>query len=98
MKTTKNVQMEIAVCSLQDGYVYYRMPIHYNSDPKKAYDPKKNLWGQGLSFEAGEDADNSDFEGKELEGLNGLLEYIEDGTVSIWCYQNVALDKNRKEF
>ena len=98
MKTTKNVQMEIAICSLQDGHVYYRMPIHYNSDPNKAYDPKKNNWGQGLSFEAGEDADNSDFEGKELEGLNGLLEYIEDGIVDLWCYQNVALDKDRKEY
>ncbi len=98
MKTTKNVKMEIAICSLQDGHVYYRMPIHYNSDPNKAYDPKKNNWGQGLSFEAGEDADNSDFEGKELEGLNGLLEYIEDGIVDLWCYQNVALDKDRKEY
>ena len=98
MQTTKNVQMEIAVCSLQDGYVYYKMPVNYNSDPNKAYDPKKNYWGQGLLFEAGEDADNSGLEGKELKGVNKLLEYIEDGCVEIWCYQNVALDKNRKEY
>lgn len=98
MKTTKNVQMEVAVCSLLDGHVYYRMPVHYNSAPEFAYDPEKNYWGEGLRFEAGEDADNSDFEGKELEGLKGLLEYIENGHVEIYCYQNQAFDKDRNPY
>jgi hypothetical protein len=98
MKTTKNVQMQIAVCSLLDGYVYYRMPVHYNSAPEFAYDPKKNYWGQGLRFKAGEDVDNSGFIGLELEGLKGLLEYIENGYVEIYCYQNQAFDKDRNPY
>lgn len=98
MKTTKNVQMQIAICSLQDGYVYYKMPVHYNSDPEFSYDPEKNYWGQGLWFKAGEDADNSGFEGKELEGVKGLLEYIENGYVEIYCYQNQAFDKDRNPY
>ena len=98
LKTSKNVQMQIAVCSLIDGYVYYRMPVHYNSDPEFAYDPEKNYWGQGLSFEAGEDVDNSGFEGKEQEGVKGLLEYIENGYVGIWCYKNQAFDKDRNPY
>lgn len=98
MKTMKNVQMEIAICSLLDGYIYYRMPIHYNSDPEFAYDPKKNLWGQGLRLKAGEDADNSGFIGLELEGVKGLQEYIENGYVEIYCYQNQAFDKDRNPY
>lgn len=98
MKTTKNVQMEVAVCSLQDGYVYYRMPVHYNSAPEFADDPEKNSLGQGLRFKAGEDVDNSGFIGLELEGVKGLLEYIENGYVGIYCYQNQAFDKDRNPY
>ena len=98
MKTTGNVQMQIAVCSLQDGYVYYRMPVRYNSDPAIVYDPEKDDWGMGLYFYAGEDADNSHLEGKELEGVNELQKYIDRGYVEIWCYQNVGFDKDRNEY
>ena len=93
MKTTKNVKFIVSIASGIDGHVYYKAPISYNSDP----DVGKH--GEGLWFNVGKDADNSHLDDSEIKVADGMNEYIESGsTVSLWCYQNVAKDKDDKEY
>ena len=93
MKTTKNVKFQVSIASGIDGHVYYTAPFSYNSDP----DVGKH--GEGIWFNVGEDADNSHLDDSDKKVVDGMNEYIESGsTVSLWCYQNVALDKDNKEY
>ena len=93
MKTTKNVKFIVSIASGIDGHVYYKAPFSYNSDP----DVGKH--GEGLWFNVGKDADNSHLDENDLKVVDGMNEYIESGsTVSLWCYQNVALDKDNQEY
>ena len=92
MKTKKNVTMQIAIVSLKDGHKYYQMPIEFNSDPNTGD------YGDGTYFYAGEDADNSHLEGEEKEAVEGLLKYIKDGDIQIWCYQNQAMNQDGKPY
>ena len=93
MKTTKNVKFIVSIASGIDGHVYYTAPFSYNSDP----DVGKH--GEGIYFYIGKDADNSHLDDSEIKVADGMNEYIESGsTVSLWCYQNVAKDKDDKEY
>ena len=93
MKTAKNVKFLVSIASGIDGHVYYTAPISYNSDP----DVGKH--GEGLWFNVGKDADNSHLDDSDIKVADGMNEYIESGsTVSLWCYQNVAKDKDDKEY
>lgn len=93
MKTTKNVKFIVSIASGRDGYVYWKAPITYNSDP----DVGKH--GEGIWFNVGKDADNSHLDDSDKKVADGMNEYFESGsTVQFWCYQNVALDKDDKEY
>ena len=93
MKTTKNVKFQVSIASGIDGHVYYTASFSYNSDP----DVGKH--GEGIWFNVGKDADNSHLDDSDKKVADGMNEYIESGsTVSLWCYQNVALDKDDKEY
>jgi hypothetical protein len=93
MKTTKNVKFIVSIASGRDGYVYWKAPITYNSDPDKG------LYGEGIWFNVGKDADNSHLESYDKKVADGMNEYFEKGgTVQFWCYQNLALDKDDKEY
>ncbi|MBR0263891.1 MAG: S8 family peptidase [Prevotella sp.] len=93
MKTTKNVKFQVSIASGIDGHVYYTAPFSYNSDP----DVGKH--GEGIWFNVGEDADNSHLDDSDKKVADGMNEYIESGSaVQLWCYQNVALDKDDKEY
>ncbi len=93
MKTTKNVKFEISIASGKDGHVYYKAPLTYNSDPKVG------TVGQGTYFYIGENADNSHLKGEELKAANEMLKYIEKGDqVQLWCYQNIGLDQDGKQY
>jgi subtilisin family serine protease len=97
IKTDKNVKMEISVASKQDGYVYYKMPILYDSDIEIEIDPEKGNWGSGVYFNVRENPED-EFEGLELEGVKGLMDYIEEGAVQFFCYQNQAYDQDRNPY
>ena len=93
MKTTKNVKFQVSIASGIDGHVYYTAPFSYNSDP----DVGKH--GEGIWFNVGEDADNSHLDDSDKKVADGMNEYIESGSaVQLWCYQNVALDKDDKKY
>ena len=93
MKTTKNVKFQISIASGIDGHVYWKAPITYNSDPNRG------LYGEGIWFNVGKDADNSHLDTFDKEVADGMNEYFEKGsTVQFWCYQNSALDKDDKEY
>ena len=93
MKTTKNVKFIVSIASGIDGHVYYTAPFSYNSDP----DVGKH--GEGIWFNVGEDADNSHLDDSDKKVADGMNEYIESGSaVQLWCYQNVALDKDDKKY
>ena len=93
MKTQKNVKFEISIVSGIDGHVYYKVPLTYNSDPKVGSN------SDGIYFYVGKDADNSHLEGKELKAAEEMLKYIEEGNlVQMWCYQNIGLDQDGKQY
>ena len=93
MKTTKNVKFQVSIASGIDGHVYYTAPFSYNSDP----DVGKH--GEGIWFNVGEDADNSHLDDSDKKVADGMNEYIESGSaVQLWCYQNVAKDKDDKKY
>ena len=93
MKTTKNVKFIVSIASGRDGHVYFKAPITYNSDPDEG------LYGEGIWFNVGKDADNSHLESYDLKVADGMNEYFEKGsTVQFWCYQNQAHDLDDKEY
>jgi len=93
MKTKKNVKFEISIASGIDGHVYYKVPLTYNSDPKVGTN------GDGIYFYVGKDADNSHLTGEGLKAAEDMLNYIEKGErVQMWCYQNIGLDQQGKQY
>ena len=93
MKTKKNVRFGISIVSGIDGHVYYQTPFAYNSYPNV------DEHGDGITFNIGQNADNSNLDSFDKEVADSLMKYIQgEGSIDMWCVQDMAFDQNGEEY
>lgn len=86
LKTDKNVKMEVGIFNLDENKEYYRIPVVFNSTD---YETENGL---GFMFNFGDDTQQ--LSEQMLAAKQELMNYIQGGQLSIWCYQTMAADKD----
>ena len=86
MKTDKNVKMEVGIHNLTEDKESYRIPITFNSTN---YETEN---GMGFWFNFADDTQQ--LPEQVLAAKQELMNYIQGGQMSIWCYLTMAADQD----